>query len=234
MPKPNRFSKIQALSRLGLGVALAALVLTGPEAVRAEQHATAPAAAPADTSEPLPLPIALPPQAVTPAPAPAPAPAQAQAAPAETGAEAPASDFATAGEQADNAQKYCTNIADAAADARYSRQAAAIAELEKEIEERIKALEAKRAEYEDWLVRREDFLRKADESVVAIFTQMRPDAASQQMSVMDMAAAAAILVKLNPRIASAILNEMDPTKAAQLTTTMAGLAKPSDEAKTPG
>jgi flagellar motility protein MotE (MotC chaperone) len=148
-------------------------------------------------------------------------------------ASASASDFA-ADQTDDSARQYCTNIADAAADARFARQAHALAELEKQIDERIKALEAKRSEYEDWLTRREDFLRKADESVVAIFTQMRPDAASQQMSVMEMGAAAAILAKLNPRIASAILNEMDPAKAAELTTTMAGLARPSDGAKTPG
>lgn len=134
----------------------------------------------------------------------------------------------------DNARKYCTNIADAAADARYARQTAALKELETQIDERIVALEAKRAEYEEWLKRREDFLRKADESVVAIFTQMRPDAASQQMSLMPSEAAAAILVKLKPRIASAILAEMSPAKAAQLTGTMVGLARPSDEAKTPG
>lgn len=138
------------------------------------------------------------------------------------------------GDAKDNAPKYCLNIADAASDARFARQAEALKALEAQIDERIKALEAKRAEYEDWLKRREDFLRKADESVVAIFTQMRPDAASLQMSVMDAGAAAAIMVKLNPRTASAILNEMDPRKAAQLTSTMAGLAKPKDGAKTPG
>jgi len=134
----------------------------------------------------------------------------------------------------DNARKYCTNIADAAADARYARQIAALKEMEAQIDERIAALEAKRAEYEDWLTRREEFLRKADESVVAIFSSMRPDAASQQMSLMPSEAAAAILVKLKPRVASAILNEMNPAKAAQLTGTMVGLARPSDEAKTPG
>ncbi|WP_051630244.1 MotE family protein [Afifella pfennigii] len=134
----------------------------------------------------------------------------------------------------DNARKYCVNIADAAADARFARQTEALKALEAQINKRIEALEAKRAEYEEWLTRREEFLRKADESVVAIFTQMRPDAASQQMALMPIEAAAAILVKLKPRVASAILNEMNPTTAAQLTGTMVGLARPSDEAKTPG
>ena len=69
----------------------------------------------------------------------------------------------------------------------------------------------------------EDFLAKADASVVAIYSQMRPDAASQQIAVMDPVAAAAILSKLNPRIASAILNEMNAQTAAMLTNVMAGL-----------
>lgn len=135
---------------------------------------------------------------------------------------------------ADNARQYCSNIADAAADARFVRQVRAIEDMEKEIDARIDALEAKRAEYEKWLTRREEFLRKADESVVAIFTQMRPDAAAEQMSAMAMEASAAILAKLKPRIASAILNEMDPAKAAMLTSTMVGLARETDEEQTPG
>jgi flagellar motility protein MotE (MotC chaperone) len=135
---------------------------------------------------------------------------------------------ATAGGDGDNAAQYCTNIADAAADARFARQAAALSEMEAEVNARIDALEAKRAEFESWLKKREDFLRNADASVVAIFTQMRPDAAAAQLAVMQMESAAAILVKLNPRIASAILAEMEPTKAAQLTTTMTGMARTSD------
>ena len=71
--------------------------------------------------------------------------------------------------------------------------------------------------------RREEFLKKADESVVAIYSQMRPDAASLQIAAMDPDAAAAILAKLSPRIASATLNEMNPSAAAQLTNAMAGL-----------
>jgi flagellar motility protein MotE (MotC chaperone) len=135
------------------------------------------------------------------------------------------------GDASGNAIDYCRNIADAAADARFARQAEALVALEKEIDERIAELEAKQAEFKDWLERREEFLRKADESVVAIFTQMRPDAAAAQMAVMGDDSAAAILAKLNPRISSAILNEMDPAKAAQLTNTMAGLARKDDGEK---
>ena len=51
-------------------------------------------------------------------------------------------------------------------------------------------------------------------SVVAIYSQMRPDAAAGQIAVMAPDAAAAILAKLSPRTASAILNEMDAQTAA--------------------
>src|SRR5258708_763524 len=92
----------------------------------------------------------------------------------------------------DNASQYCRNIANAAADARYSRQANAIQALEKELDDRLAKLEAKRAEYEDWMKRRQEFLDKADGTVVSIYSQMRPDAAAQQIAVMHPEAAAAI------------------------------------------
>ena len=141
--------------------------------------------------------------------------------PAPAATTAPAADAAPQPE--DNASQYCRNIANPAADARYARQVDSLTALEKEIDDRIAKLEAKRAEYEEWVKKREDMMSKADESVVAIYSQMRPDAASQQIAAMDEAAAAAILAKLSPRIASAILNEMDAATAAHLTNVMAGL-----------
>ncbi|TDT88897.1 MULTISPECIES: MotE family protein [Azorhizobium] len=125
----------------------------------------------------------------------------------------------------DNALAYCRNIANSASDARFARQAAALAAMEKEIDSRIAALEAKRAEYQDWLQRREAFLKKADEALISVISQMRPDAAAAQISVMQDEAAAAILAKLNPRSASAILNEMEPARAATLTNTMVGISR---------
>ncbi|MGU3496895.1 MotE family protein [Xanthobacteraceae bacterium A53D] len=125
----------------------------------------------------------------------------------------------------ENAAAYCRNIVDAAADARFARQAAALADMEKQLEARIAQLEAKRAEYEQWLQRREAFLKKADESLIAVIAQMRPDAAAAQISVMADEAAAAVLAKLNPRSASAILNEMEPARAASLTNTMVGISR---------
>jgi len=121
--------------------------------------------------------------------------------------------------------QYCANIADAAADARFAWQKETLAGLEKEIEERIKVLEKKRAEYEEWLRRRNEFLAKADETVVAIYSRMKPDAAALQLANMNDEVAAAILIKLNPRSASAVLNEMEPARAAQLTSVITDAAK---------
>lgn len=112
--------------------------------------------------------------------------------------------------------RYCDGIANAAADARFTWQKETLSALTKDIDARIGQLEAKRAEYETWLKRRQAFLAKADESVTAIYAKMRPEAASQQLTAMDTEAAAAILTRLDPRVASAIMNEMEPGRAARL------------------
>jgi flagellar motility protein MotE (MotC chaperone) len=125
----------------------------------------------------------------------------------------------------DLAQRYCVSIADAAADARIAWQKAKLAETEKEIGERIAALEAKTAEYKAWLERRDEFSRKATQTLVEIYAQMEPDAASLQLAVMDEETAAAILTKLDPSISGGILNEMQPDKAARLSGTIAGAAR---------
>jgi flagellar motility protein MotE (MotC chaperone) len=129
------------------------------------------------------------------------------------------------------ANPYCANIADAAADARFAWQKETLTNLEKEIEGRIKVLEQKRAEYEEWLAKRNDFLAKADETVVAIYSRMRPDSAALQLANMQDEVAAAILAKLNPRSASAVLNEMEPARAAQLTSVLTDAAKRSEESE---
>jgi flagellar motility protein MotE (MotC chaperone) len=120
---------------------------------------------------------------------------------------------------------YCASIADAAADARFAWQKEQLAALEKQVEERIAALEAKRAEYETWLARRDAFLAKADEGVVAIYTKMRADAAALQLANMPDEGAAAILTKLNARTASGILSEMEAARAAQLARMMTEMGK---------
>ncbi|XWN33000.1 MAG: MotE family protein [Devosia sp.] len=128
----------------------------------------------------------------------------------------------------ETARAYCSNLADAASDARFARKLARLNAVEAGIDARLVALEEKRAEYEAWLDRRQRFLRQAEDSLVTIYAGMRPDAASAQLAAMDELTAAAILAKAQPRTASAILNEMEADKAARLATIMSGMSRPSD------
>lgn len=131
----------------------------------------------------------------------------------------------TPAEPGTSSQQYCVNIADQAADARFAWQAKTINELEKEIDKRLAELEAKRAEYQEWSKQRDEVLAKASEHVVSIYAKMRADAAALQLAVLDDKIASAVLVKLNARTASAILNEMEPGRAAQLTKAMVDAAR---------
>lgn len=125
-------------------------------------------------------------------------------------------------------QRFCTNIADAARDRRYSLQRAELETLKTEIDVRIAALEEKRAEYEEWLTRRNDFLSRAEDNLVDIYARMRPDAAAERLAQVNPELAAGILMKINARQAGVILNEMDTKSAATLTGIMASAARKQD------
>lgn len=114
-------------------------------------------------------------------------------------------------------QEFCTNIADLARERRAAFQAERLRELEEQLSQRIAELDQRRTEVKQWLDRQKEAEKKADESVIAIFSRMRPEAAAAQLSAADESTAAAVLAKLNPRTASAILNEIDAAKAAKLT-----------------
>ena len=123
------------------------------------------------------------------------------------------------------ASQYCTNIADAAIDARIAWQRQNLAEAEKQITARTEELEAKTAEFQRWLARRDAFSERAQKAVIDIYTKMKPDAAALQLQAMDEEMAAAVLVKLDARSASAVMNEMDAQKAARLAAILSGAAK---------
>jgi flagellar motility protein MotE (MotC chaperone) len=127
--------------------------------------------------------------------------------------------------------QFCSNVADAALDARVAWQQKELEAAEAKLRQRITELEAKRAEYEKWLKLREDFLKKAEDSVVEIYSRMNPDAAAQQIANMADDTAAAVLAKLRVRSASAILNEMEPERGARLADTLAGMRR-ADDGKT--
>jgi flagellar motility protein MotE (MotC chaperone) len=148
------------------------------------------------------------------------------AGPAATQGTGPA---AAAGQPADEIERFCGNIVDAARDRRYAMQEAELKKLQQDVDERIKRLEEKRAEYESWLTRRERFMAQAQQGVVQIYSKMRPDAAAAQLSQLRAEMAASILMKLDTRVASVILNEMDKNAAAALTTIMVSAARPEDK-----
>lgn len=133
-----------------------------------------------------------------------------------------------AGEVDDDIRRFCSNIADAARDRRYALQKSELETLQKDIDQRIAALEEKRAEYEEWLARRNDFLARAEENLVDIYSRMRPDAAAERLAEVKPELAAGILMKLQSRQAGVILNEMDSKIAAVLTGIMASAARRQD------
>lgn len=128
----------------------------------------------------------------------------------------------------DDIRRFCSNIADAARDRRYSLQKAELETLQKDIDQRIAALEEKRAEYEEWLQRRNEFLEKAEGNLVEIYSRMRPDAAAERLAEVNVELAAGILMKLQSRQAGVILNEMNSKAAATLTSIMASAARRQD------
>ncbi len=134
------------------------------------------------------------------------------------------------GEASAAAKSYCENIADPALDARFLSQKAELARLEEELAKRTALLEAKRAELQEWLKRRDDFVSKAEGSLVALYSKIKPDAAAPQLAAMDEEAAAALLLKLSAKTSSAILDEMETGKAARLVSVMIGAAKPEEKA----
>jgi flagellar motility protein MotE (MotC chaperone) len=128
------------------------------------------------------------------------------------------------------AQRFCQNVAAAAADARYVWQTRRLTDLQGQVNDQITALEAKEQELKALLARRDDALKRADAALVGIYAKMKPDTAAAQLAVLDDDLAAAVLQQLNPRAASAILDEIAPERAAKLVNTIAGTT-PQDDKK---
>ncbi len=115
-----------------------------------------------------------------------------------------------------DAERYCTNIANPALDARNAAQLAEIKKAEDEISAKIDELDAKRAEVEKWLGERRDFIESTSDIVIGIYSGMKPDAAAAQMAALERPVAASLLTRLKPRQASAILAEMPAPVASEL------------------
>ncbi len=122
------------------------------------------------------------------------------------------------------ADNYCINIVDAAKSAWLETTKQSLADAEKELEGRIVALEAKTAEHKLWLNKREEFALRAKDGLLKIYGRMRPDAAAAQLVALDDLTAAAILSRLDPKVASQIMTEMEAVRAARLSAAMVGAA----------
>lgn len=145
-----------------------------------------------------------------------------RAAPVTTDAKSSAD--APAETQESDVAAYCRNTADATAEARIAWQTWKLLALQDSLKQQIDALEEKRAQFQEWVEKRNKILAAVEDHVVSIYGRMRPDAAAEQLATLDQEVAVAVLSKLKPRHASAILNEMDPARAAQLTQSMASLS----------
>ena len=116
---------------------------------------------------------------------------------------------------------FCTNIRDDAQERRYALKMKELNALKAEVEARIVALENKRAEVEAWQKKRDQFADLAGTSLVEIYSKMRPDAAAGRLEMLEPMLAAAIVLKMNRRRASVIMNEMSAEKAASITQVIA-------------
>jgi flagellar motility protein MotE (MotC chaperone) len=65
---------------------------------------------------------------------------------------------------------------------------------------------------------------------VGFYTRMRPDAAALQLATLDEEMAAAVVMKLETKVASQIMGEMDPERAAKIASIISGAGRlPADK-----
>ena len=128
-------------------------------------------------------------------------------------------------------QRYCTNVRDIASEARFLWQHKQLQELGDKIDKKIAELEERTKEYKKWYDLRNKFSNLAREKLVKVYSQMRPDAAAEQLATMPETMAAAIVFKLESRKASIILNEMDTQKAARISIIIADSARKGDRGR---
>lgn len=124
-------------------------------------------------------------------------------------------------------KQFCTNIADPARDQRYLLQKQELEKLQADIDSRMAEMGKRTAEYQDWLKRRNDFLKQAQAGLTDIYKNMKPDAAALQLQEVKTEVAAAVIMRLSSRQSSLILNEMDPQKAAVLANIIASASDPN-------
>lgn len=119
---------------------------------------------------------------------------------------------------------YCINILDEARETRNAVLTERLTTLEKQVDQKLDLMAERIAALKAWTERRDNFLKKSNDSLVQIFQSMRPDAAASQLTEIGPAMSASIIAKLEPKYSSAILTEMKPSDAAKITMVLTNLA----------
>lgn len=120
------------------------------------------------------------------------------------------------------ASRFCVNVAPSIAEARIAWETKRLAELDAQVKQRLTDLEKAEASVKEWVAKRDDALNAASDNLVAIYAKMQPETAAVQIAAMDDQMAAAILGKLKPGAAGAILNEMEAERASKLAAFLSG------------
>jgi flagellar motility protein MotE (MotC chaperone) len=132
---------------------------------------------------------------------------------------------ATADKAADiEGSRFCANAAPAIAEARIAWETRRLSELDAQVKQRLADLEKAEASVQEWVAKRDAILKAASDNLVAIYAKMQPETAATQIAAMDDSMAAAILGKLKPGAAGAILNEMEAERASRLAAFLSGAA----------
>lgn len=140
--------------------------------------------------------------------------------PPPVAAQAPAPASATPAPDAD-ASRYCANVAPSIAEARIAWQTKKLADLDAQVRQRIADLEKAEASARDWIARRDEAMKAASDDVVAIYSKMQAENAAREISGLDDRVASAILAKMKPNAAAAILSEMEADRASRLSAMIA-------------
>lgn len=115
-----------------------------------------------------------------------------------------------------DAEKYCASIGTNTTQAANLLREQQLRELETQIEQRIKELDAKRAQVQQLIDKSEAIFSKADQSLIDLYSKMKPDAAASQIAKLDDDIAVALLVHVKTKEMSAIMDEMEPERGAVL------------------
>ncbi len=119
------------------------------------------------------------------------------------------------------ARKYCVALKGVAENARLEWQKRDLEKVKILVEEKTSELKKKISELEKWFDRRSAIAKDYEKRLKHIYKQMQPDNAANQLGSMKAGIAKKILLQLGPGEAAAILDEMEPAKAAALTSLIA-------------